>query len=130
MGRFAAERFQCLSVLLGRLCVGPDQMDDGMVRYRDRERPWLASAKLRQLAQSSLLEARSVALFVIPNQVVFEFDSALPALMIYLFLFIISESRLSSWCNFGTIRTDSIDNLDDIYTLTPLYGDNRRYFMQ
>jgi hypothetical protein len=42
----------------------------------------------------------------------------------------VSESRLSPWCNFGAIRTDNIDNLDDIYTLTPIYGGNRRYFMR
>ncbi len=99
-------------------------------RLADDEVDTLDDGGIDSAAQSSLLEARSVALFVIPNQVVFEFDSALPALMIYLFLFIISESRLSSWCNFGAIRTDSIDNLDDIYTLTPIYGANRRYFMR
>ena len=52
----------------------------------------------------------------------------LPALIIYLFLSIVSESRLSPWCNFGAIRLDSIDFLDDIYTLTTIYGGNRRYF--
>lgn len=49
--------------------------------------------------QFSLFEMRQIAMFATPQHVVFDYDSTLPALMIYLYLSFVSKSRLSPWCN-------------------------------